>query len=186
MTTAPPVAPTLLALADELGISLADITARGLMPCTEADVLVLAETGEDGCEHRLTPAAAAAWWQMKAAARADGIDLWIASAFRSVGRQADLLRAKLAAGIAIEAALAVCAPPGFSEHHTGRAVDLATTGCRRLDEEFAQTPAFAWLTARAREFGFRLSYPPGNELGYQYEPWHWCFDDPQTPGTMTT
>jgi D-alanyl-D-alanine carboxypeptidase len=186
MMTAPAVTPTLLALAEELGIPLAELAVRGLMPCTEPDALVLAETGEDGREHRLTPAAATAWWQMKAAAREDGIALWIVSAFRSIARQADLVRAKLAAGITIEAALTVCAPPGFSEHHTGRAVDLATIGCRRLEVDFELTPAFAWLTTHASEFGFRLSYPVGNESGYQYEPWHWCFDDPQTSGTMTT
>jgi D-alanyl-D-alanine carboxypeptidase len=48
-----------------------------------------------------------------------------------------------------------------------------------LEVDFEQTAAFAWLTAHAHEFGFRLSYPRGNEWGFQYEPWHWCFDEAQ-------
>jgi zinc D-Ala-D-Ala carboxypeptidase len=71
--------------------------------------------------------------------------------------------------------LRINAPPGYSEHHTGRAVDLGTAGCAALDQAFAQTPAFAWLQRHAQRFGFYLSYPRDNAEGYLYEPWHWCF-----------
>ena len=76
------------------------------------------------------------------------------------------------------------APPGCSEHHTGRAVDIGTPHCKVLDEEFEQTEAFDWLVRFAGKFGFRLSYPRGNSCGYAYEPWHWCFvrDFPSRPG----
>lgn len=69
--------------------------------------------------------------------------------------------------------------PGFSEHHTGRAIDLSTPGSRCLDVAFEQTPAFAWLRAHAADFGYYLSYPVGNPAGYHYEPWHWCWSDSQ-------
>jgi len=162
-------------LFEELGISPELISARALLPHAEARELVVAERGDDGREHLLVPAAAAAWKRLGAAARADGVELRIASAFRSVERQAEIVREKLQGGLSIAAVLSVCAPPGFSEHHTGRAVDVDTPDCPPLDGAFAQTEGFRWLSLRAREFGFTLSYPLGNAHGYEYEPWHWCF-----------
>ncbi|MBI2306670.1 MAG: M15 family metallopeptidase [Rhodocyclales bacterium] len=162
-----------------LGISSEMITARGLSECEEATALEVAEVGADGRDHLLDPLAAEAWRSLRAAALADGIDLFIVSAFRSIARQAEIVRRKIEAGAAVESILAVCAPPGFSEHHTGRAIDLSTSGSRALEVEFDQTPAYAWLTEHAAEFGYHLSYPIGNHLGYQYEPWHWCFQDAQ-------
>ena len=140
----------------------------------EAQDVVVAEVGEDGREHRLTPEAAAAWLAMKAAAQADGVELRLVSAFRSIGRQAEIVRAKLDRGLSLDAILEVSAPPGYSEHHTGRAVDVTTTGVRPLEVEFEETDAFRWLSRRAGEFDFVLSYPAGNPNGYAYEPWHWC------------
>jgi len=165
-----------------LGISSELITARGLRECEEAKTLEVAEVGADGRDHLLVPLAAEAWRRLKAAALADGIDLFIVSAFRSIDRQAEIVRRKLETGAAVESILTVCAPPGFSEHHTGRAVDLSTSGSRALEVEFDQTAAYVWLSERAVEFGYYLSYPIGNCWGYQYEPWHWCFQDAQPCG----
>lgn len=171
------------AFASELGISLASVEARGLPECEEASELEMAEVGEDGKEHFLVPAAAHAWRVLKAAAVAENIQLFIVSAFRSIERQAELVRRKLAAGRSIDEILSVCAPPGFSEHHTGRAVDLSTPGVSVLEPEFDQTAAFAWLRQHARNFGFHLSFPAGNSQRYLYEPWHWCFHDDR-PGAQ--
>ena len=76
----------------------------------------------------------------------------------------------------MEQILRVNAAPGFSEHHTGRAVDLGTHDCEALEEEFEQTDAFVWLERNAESFGFAMSYPRGNASGFAYEPWHWCFE----------
>lgn len=165
-----------------LGISVESIAARGLRECQEATELECAEIGSDGREHLLVPAAAEAWRRLRSAAISDGITLFIVSAFRSIDRQAEIVRRKLDTGTAVEDILTVCAPPGFSEHHTGRALDLSTPGSQVLEVEFDQTTTYAWLKKRAGEFGYRLSYPIGNPLGYQYEPWHWCFHDAQ-PGS---
>lgn len=160
-----------------LGISSELITARGLRECEEASSLESAEVGTGGRDHLLIPTAAEAWRHLKAAALVDGITLFIVSAFRSIDRQAEIVRQKLEIGMAVEEILTVCAPPGFSEHHTGRAVDVSTPGSHALEIEFDQTTAYAWLTKRAADFGYYLSYPAGNPWGYQYEPWHWCFQD---------
>ena len=159
----------------ELGIDPGVLTERGLARCDEARELALAETGGDGREHRLVPDAAQAWRRMKAAAAADGVPLEIVSAFRSIERQAEIIRSKLKAGQSLATILTVSAVPGYSEHHTGRAVDLTTPGFAALEEEFEMSPAFAWLSRHAGQFGFRLSYPRDNPYGYCYEPWHWCF-----------
>lgn len=168
-------------IADRLGIPAASLTARGLPFCAEARCLELAEVSAEGREHRLIEAAAAAWRALKAAAGADGVALYVVSSFRSVERQTEIIRRKLDAGQTIEDILTVCAPPGFSEHHTGRAIDIATPGVPALLVEFDQTPAFAWLAAHANDFGFRLSYPVGNAQGFEYEPWHWCFHERRAP-----
>lgn len=173
--------PRLIAILDELGIPAESIAARGLQECEEANCLEVVEIGMDGREHLLVPPAAEAWRRLKAAARADGISLFVVSAFRSIDRQVGIVRRKLDAGVVIEDILAVCAPPGFSEHHTGRAVDLAAPEGPLLAAGFDQTPGFAWLTRHAAEFGYYLSYPIGNESGYQYEPWHWCYSAAEGP-----
>ena len=143
--------------------------------CDEPQELVPTELDYHGREQRLTPAACAAWQSMRQAAAQEGVVLFLVSAYRSVDYQAQLIRRKLEAGRDIAQILCVNAAPGYSEHHTGRAVDIGTPECPGLDEAFETTPAFAWLQARAGGFGFRLSYPRGNTTGISYEPWHWCF-----------
>ncbi|MGH8127623.1 MAG: M15 family metallopeptidase [Gammaproteobacteria bacterium] len=160
---------------EKLGISLPSIEARGLSMCEEAEEVVIAEVGDDGRQHQLTPEASSAWKRMKSAARDEGVELFIVSAYRSIARQVEIIQAKLDKGERIEDILRVSAPPGFSEHHTGRAADVSTPQSVALDIAFEQTPAFSWLQRHAGKFCFRLSYPPDNAQGYQYEPWHWCY-----------
>lgn len=158
-----------------LGISRESLLVRRLLEYEEAAVLELAETGLDGRQYLLIPAAAAAWRTMKSAACGEQVTLYLASAFRSIARQADIIREKRDAGIEIDEILTICAPPGFSEHHTGCAVDIVSPEVPGLEIEFENTPAFRWLVRHAAGYGFRLSYPRGNAAGYQYEPWHWCY-----------
>jgi D-alanyl-D-alanine carboxypeptidase len=110
---------------------------------------------------------------MKSAALAQGAELLLVSGFRSVQYQADLIRKKLAAGQSIGAILKINAAPGFSQHHTGRAVDIATPGTRPLTEEFETSAAFDWLQRHARRYGFAMPYGRDNAYGFAYEPWHW-------------
>lgn len=140
-----------------LHISLESIAARSLVLHPEAADLVVAETGGDGKEHLLAPPAARAWHAMTGCAFADGIVIRIVSAFRTIERQAEIVRAKIEKGLPLESILSVSAPPGFSEHHSGRAVDVTTDGVRPLEQEFENTSAFRWLSANARRFGFALS-----------------------------
>ncbi len=158
-----------------LGISEELLAGKALPFYSEAQVLALAETDANGREHLLVPQAASAWRAMKQAARADGIDIDIVSAFRDLREQADIIRAKLERRMPMETILTLSAPPGYSEHHTGLAVDINTAGCEEREEMFEHTSAFGWLTQHAGSFGFVLSYPRGNSIGFIYEPWHWRF-----------
>lgn len=161
---------------EELGIPL-DYGADGCPPkYEEATDLVKVGPNLVGRMQRLTPAAAAAWQRLVEASAADGVRLLIVSGFRTFEYQADLIRRKMAAGQRIADILTVNAAPGFSQHHTGAAVDVATPGCRPLTEAFEFSEAFSWLSQRAAEFGFTMTYPRDNAFGFVYEPWHWALE----------
>jgi zinc D-Ala-D-Ala carboxypeptidase len=164
-------------LAVEFGVPSEVFAGKSRLAFPEAETLIVAEADQNGRQHLLTPGAAGAWALMRDAAAADGIRIFIVSAFRSIERQTELIRRKFASGIPVAQILAVSALPGYSEHHTGRAIDIGTPGSAVLEEEFEQTAAYSWLQARAADFAFRLSYPRGNSDGYVYEPWHWCYQD---------
>lgn len=163
------------AVLEELGADPGLVTRRGLPLFTEAARLQCVGLGADGRDKFLAPPAARAWRAMQAAANGERVELLLISAFRSFAFQLALIRGKLARGRALDEVLRVNAPPGCSEHHSGRAVDLGCQGVAPLEEDFERTAAYAWLGANAGRFGFRLSYPRENRYGYLYEPWHWCW-----------
>lgn len=167
--------PELIPVWATLGIEAALIHDRALPVYREARHLVPVGLGTDGRDKLLSPGAAAAWTEMKAAAARDCIELLLISGFRSYAYQAALIEYKLRRGDTLDAVLRINAPPGCSEHHTGRALDIGFDGCPALDADFDKTAAYAWLRRNARCFGFRLSYPQNNPQGYLYEPWHWYF-----------
>lgn len=160
-----------------LGVPPNYAASRGLTLCLTPEALVDTEADYYGRPQRLTAQALRAWSQMKSCAAESEIALHLISAYRSPDYQYELLKRKLDAGQSLEQILQVNAAPGYSEHHTGRAVDVGTPGCAALVEEFERTPAFAWLREHAREFSFALSYPRDNPVGMAYEPWHWCFQE---------
>ena len=167
-------APLMLAkLHQELGIPADYGSARNLPQFPEASELVEIGPNLVSRMQSLTPEAARLWLAMVAAAHADKVTLMIVSGYRSCAYQAALIQRKLDAGQEVADILTVNAAPGFSEHHSGRAVDIATPGSRPLTEEFETSPAFEWLTARAQAFEFSMSYPRDNPYGFVYEPWHW-------------
>ena len=164
------------AIRRSLGIPADYGHTRGLPPHREARRLVVAgRAPDDGKPVLLTPRAAAAWKKMRDAATRDGITLLPLSGFRSIARQTRLIRRKLATGRSLASVLRYVAAPGFSEHHTGRAIDIGDPSDSTVEASFARTPAYRWLRRRAREFGFVMTYPRGNRHGIGYEPWHWCW-----------
>ena len=124
--------------------------------------------------------AARAWQRMREAASNDGAPIEAISGYRSHAYQLGIFARKLARGQTVEQILSVNAAPGYSEHHSGRAIDIGAPGEPPAEESFEDTPAFAWLQRRAGEFGFEMSYPRGNPHGITYEPWHWRSSGDQT------
>lgn len=154
---------------------------RGLPFYDDARELVAGDHAPDGAEMLMEPLTARQWQAMKAAAQTAGVALQVCSSFRSIERQTAVIRRELAKGPSLDKVLRWVAAPGYSEHHTGRAIDIGCPGCfppygNDSDlEAFERTSAFSWLKAHATEFGFVMSYPRGNPHGIGYEPWHWCF-----------
>ena len=149
----------------------------GHLPYDEASQGDLVPVTSDG-RVLLHKAAAEKFRQMEADARAQGIKLAVISGFRSVDAQNYLFFDVKEQRIQDTAKRAeVSAPPGYSEHHTGYAIDLgdANVPATHLSENFENTAAFRWLANNAAKYSFELSFPPDNAQGISYEPWHWRF-----------
>lgn len=162
--------------------SSADMDFQGHYPYASADESLLITVssygaGVDQRFERLNPPTARATLRMVAAARADGVWLVPISGFRDEDVQAQLFQAQVARLGSQKAAASVSAPPGYSEHHTGYAVDFGDGASPTTDitTAFEQTSAFQWLARHASQFGFELSFPRDNSQGIQYEPWHWRY-----------
>lgn len=129
--------------------------------------------------------AAPAMREMIQAAKEDGVELMLCSAYRSVEKQQQLFdrsqQAYMAQGMSEEEAYAKTATetaiPGTSEHQTGLAADIVTPTYQMLDAGFADTPAGQWLSEHAAEYGFVLRYPQDKQevTGIIYESWHYRF-----------
>lgn len=160
----------------ELGITSDLLSRIKLAPQTQARFsdLEVVDVDLEGRPFILTTESAVAWKKMCAAATAEGIVVNPASGFRSFLYQKKLIEKQLTAGKQLDDILKATAVPGYSEHHTGRAVDLCADK-HVLEENFHQTETYQWLLKRAAEFKFRLSFPKDNQFGMIFEPWHWFF-----------
>ena len=123
----------------------------------------------------LAPGAAQAWHRLRDAARQDDLVLEAISGYRSHDYQWGIFERKRERGLALAEILTVNAAPGYSEHHSGCALDISVPGEPAAEESFEHTTAFAWLMDHAAAHGFHLSYPRDNPHGIVYEPWHWCW-----------
>ena len=149
------------------------------------DYTVETETADAATGKELQTEAAEAYRQMAKAAEADGVSLMLCSGYRSVEYQQGLFDKKveqcLSEGLSQEEAeikaATIVAAPGHSEHNTGLAADIVTPDHQMLDTAFEQTPAFAWLSQHAAEYGFILRYPRDKTAitGIIYEPWHYRY-----------
>lgn len=149
----------------------------GHLSYEEAPTGLLQAVTSDG-RIRLRRSAAAKFRQMQAAARAEGVILTPISGFRSVQNQEYLffkIKEERAQNTTKRAE--VSAPPGYSEHHTGYAMDIGDgkVPATNLATSFENTAAFRWLRANAAKYSFELSFPKDNPQGISYEPWHWRF-----------
>ena len=149
------------------GLSFADVLATATAPADGQPALSVAalhakyQNGRVPADalapigagtHRLAAPAAAAFDQMQAAARREGVTFGVTDSYRSFDAQVDVARRK---GLYSQGGLA--AQPGTSQHGWGLAVDLD------LDAR-----AQAWMRANGARFGFVEDTPR--------EPWHWAYE----------
>ena len=123
-------------------------------------------------------AAADKFRQMQTAAQSEGVILTPLSGFRSKVQQNELFfNVKEERVQETSQRAEVSAPPGYSEHHTGYAIDIGDGRApgTNLNENFEKTAAFGWLEKNAPRYSFELSFPRENSQGISYEPWHWRF-----------
>ena len=121
--------------------------------------------------------AAAAFQDMKATAAQVDISLIPISGFRSTGYQSELFVSQVDKQGSESAAAQLSAPPGYSEHHTGYAIDIGDDDRPDADVKYAfeTTRAYQWLQENAISFGFEESFPRNNSQGINFEPWHWRY-----------
>lgn len=137
--------------------------------------------GGQSLDYRVTPH----YDKMVAAAEADGISLIPVSGYRSVERQRTNFERKIklymdkgySKAEATRLASEIVLMPSTSEHNAGLAMDFGTNGNYTLDENFAKTEAFRWLSENAADYGFVLRYPEDAQdiTMVTYEPWHWRY-----------
>lgn len=105
--------------------------------------------------------------RMIAAAKADGLNLSPDSCFRPLKRQVDLFFGRVARGLDTpESRAKLSAPPGFSEHHTGYAIDFCDQDDRKtcdFEADFAATKIGRWLSIHAARFNFEQSFTGANQ-----------------------
>jgi peptidoglycan hydrolase-like protein with peptidoglycan-binding domain len=93
------------------------------------------------------------WDRMVAAAAADGVRLSVTSGYRTIAEQQALWNDALKKYGSADAARKWVAPPGKSNHQSGKAIDVGASD------------GHAWLRRNGAKFGF--SQP------MSWEPWHW-------------
>ena len=112
-------------------------------------------------------------------AREEGLDLYIASGFRSYETQTYLYN-RYVSNDGKEQADTYSARPGHSEHQSGLAFDVCDSNLSYeycIETTFDDTDAAKWLNENAYKYGFILRYPKGktDETGYIYESWHFRY-----------
>lgn len=137
--------------------------------------------GSQSLDYRVAPY----YDEMVAAAEADGISLIPVSGYRTVNRQRNNFERKInyysglgySKAEATRLASQIVLMPGTSEHNAGLAMDFGTNGNYTLDENFAKTDAYKWLSENAADYGFIMRYPEDKQhiTKVTYEPWHWRY-----------
>lgn len=127
---------------------------------------------------RLRPQAAAQFEAMVRAAEREGVQIVPLSGYRSRSEQeAIFFNIRADRGQDAQTRAEVSAPPGYSEHHTGYAIDIgdATQTDTHLEQSFEDTAAYRWMANNASRYGFELSFPRNSFQQIAFEPWHWRF-----------
>lgn len=100
----------------------------------------------------------------------DGINLKVESAYRSIHYQTRIFIRMLGQGRSFEDIIRYVAPPGYSQHMLGSAMDFYPSNW-----QFAETEQYQWLHENGSEFGFEETYSKNNRYHMPWEAWHWNY-----------
>ncbi len=141
----------------------------------------------EGREQLMDSRAAEYMKNMLKAAEKDGIELIVASAYRTMEYQRKNFEDSVSdrmenQGMTYEEAYADAsrqvALPGESEHNAGLSADIFSSEYISFEDDgFRNTEAYRWLCEHADEYGFILRYPEDktDSTGFVFEPWHYRF-----------
>lgn len=115
------------------------------------------------------------------AAAIDGMNIYLASGYRSYETQGEIYDGYVVM-YGEELADTFSARPGFSEHQSGLAIDVNS-----IDDSFAETPEAEWLAKNCMDYGFIIRYAKEKVgiTGYKYEPWHIRYVGKELAGELT-
>jgi LAS superfamily LD-carboxypeptidase LdcB len=127
--------------------------------------------------HLLDPEALESLQRMVDAAQSDGVTLRVQSAYRSPAYQNLMWKLALREfKFDLIGAAFKTAPPCFSQHATGRALDFS-------DIQSEDSPEYRWLHANASKWGWTQSFSDDSgavrspdKVGILVEPWHFRYD----------
>ena len=122
-----------------------------------------------------------------AAARAQGLNVYLSSGYRDYNTQSYLYNRKIGQGYSAEDAARIVAPPGTSEHQTGLACDITDRYYEIKNASLENTATFQWLKANCTDFGFILRFPQDKQdiTGVMYEPFHFRYVGVEAAKYMT-
>jgi len=121
-----------------------------------------------------------------AAARAEGLSVYLSSTYRTYNDQAANFQRKLNQGYDRATAWTIVALPGTSEHQLGLAADITDRYYELKDSSLENTALYQWMSKNCQDYGFIVRYPkehsgtssydaPQTVTGVIYEPWHFRY-----------
>ncbi len=167
----------------EVNIYMVLVNKQNKLPDNWENMIELATgTNSVGENYLVEKKALEAFEKLRAALLEEGIDIELDSTYRTVEYQQKIWD-EFEDEKGLDYARQYVAVPGFSEHHTGLAIDVMLIKDGEViddnDDMIAEKEIFAKVHARLAEFGFILRYPEGKDeiTGYSYEPWHFRYID---------
>lgn len=137
-------------------------------------------TGKNSMDEEFTveKEALAHYEDLREALLKEDVDIELDSTYRSVEEQEELWK-EFEKEYGEDYCKKYVAVPGYSEHHTGLAIDVCLIKDGKViddnDKMIAEKEIFAKVHKALPEYGFILRYLPGDKekiTGYSYEPWH--------------
>ncbi len=109
-----------------------------------------------------------AWKSMLKDASANGLNIYIASGYRSYNYQVNVYNRYVKSDGA-SVADTYSSRPGYSEHQTGLCFDLNS-----IEDSFQYTDEGKWVNDNCYKYGFCIRFPKNKDAytGYKYESWH--------------